>query len=298
MRRLRYLAPNLVTALSLSFAVLSVQSSLAGRTLDAAWFALYCVLTDKVDGFLARLLRASSEFGVQFDSLADLAAFGVAPAALFYGYLVKRSGLGFAQAGPAQLALGAAVVLYVLAVAFRLARFNVAAPATGTQIYFGLPTTLTGGTLLSLFVAMLKYGDPVATGLPATAFGGPRPLGGLALPAGSFLIWPALLALAALGMNSAIRVPKLGLPKSRAVAVFVLVNIAGVYVAGALRWLPEYLAAVGLLYMVVSIVYSMTFSTARAATRPPLFPDPAVAAVTASAPPSPPAAPTYQNLHR
>src|SRR5215510_4386090 len=116
----RYFVPNAITATSLTFAMLSVMSSIAGHTVAAAWFALYCVLTDKLDGFAARLLGGSSAFGVQFDSFADFASFGVAPATLFYSYLAQASALGFAQPGPLRITLQIATVVYVLAVAFRL----------------------------------------------------------------------------------------------------------------------------------------------------------------------------------
>src|SRR5262249_30238761 len=116
----RYVVPNLVTATSLSFAILSILSSLEGHVLRAAWFGLYCVLTDKADGFAARLLGGSSEFGVQFDSLADFLSFGIAPAILFYSFLAREPQLGFTE-GPWRVALQGATIGYILFAAFRLA---------------------------------------------------------------------------------------------------------------------------------------------------------------------------------
>src|SRR5438094_85515 len=105
MKLWRYLVPNAITATSLTFAILSVINSIDGNTVPAAWFALYCVLTDKLDGFAARLLGGSSAFGVQFDSFADFASFGVAPAALFYSFLAAAPPLGFATPGALRIAL-------------------------------------------------------------------------------------------------------------------------------------------------------------------------------------------------
>ena len=270
MKLWRYLIPNAITATSLTFAVLSVMNSIEGHTLAAAWFALYCVLTDKLDGFAARLVKGSSEFGVQFDSFADFASFGVAPAVLFYSYLSRNPALGFAEPGKLHIALQFATVFYILCVGFRLARFNVSAPASGTKLYFGLPTTLTGGTILSLFVTFLKYGDPTWTGL-ALGFGGPRVLGHLVVPVEAWHLWPVLMFVAGLGMVSALRVPKLGLTPNKIANVIILLNIAGVYGFGVVQWLPEYLAFIGLGYVLMSVVYGYVVESAREAERPPLW---------------------------
>jgi CDP-diacylglycerol--serine O-phosphatidyltransferase len=271
MKLWRYLIPNAITATTLTFAVLSVMNSVSGHTLAAAWFALYCVLTDKLDGFAARKLKGSSEFGVQFDSFADFASFGVAPAVLFYSYLSRNPALGFAESGQLRLALQVATVFYILCVAFRLARFNVSAPTSGTKLYFGLPTTLTGGTILSLFVTFLKYGEPTWTGLVERGFGGPRVLGGLVIPVEAWHLWPILMIVAGFGMVSGLRVPKLGLTSNKVVNVIIMANILGVYGFGAMQWLPEYLAWVGLMYVLISAVYGHVVESAREAERPPLW---------------------------
>jgi CDP-diacylglycerol--serine O-phosphatidyltransferase len=269
MRLWRYVLPNAITATSLIFAVLAVESAVAGQTLAASWFALYCVLTDKLDGFAARLVGGSSEFGVQFDSFADLAAFGIAPATIWYAYLSQTPALGFAAPGPLRTALQVAAVLYVLCVAFRLARFNVSAPVSGTRIYFGAPTTLMSGTLMSLFVTFLKYGQSV--GFVPGDFGGPRLFGRAVIPVAGWQLWPVIMVAGGLLMVSGLKVPKLGLTPSRWANTVVLANIVGVYLFGAMRWLPEYLAWVGVTYLLVSIVWGQVVQAAREAVRPPLF---------------------------
>ena len=80
----KYFVPNAFTALSMLFGLASMTMSAAGNFQLAAWMILWGVLLDKLDGTAARLMHASSEFGVQFDSFADFVVFGIAPAGLFY----------------------------------------------------------------------------------------------------------------------------------------------------------------------------------------------------------------------
>jgi CDP-diacylglycerol--serine O-phosphatidyltransferase len=268
MKQWRYLVPNALTGMSILFALLSVMNAVAGDTLNAAWFALYCVLTDKLDGFAARALRATSEFGVQLDSFADFASFGVAPAVLFYSYLSRVPEFGFGH-GLARVALQATVAIYVIAVATRLARFNVSAPASGTRIYFGVPTTVVGGMLMSAFAAMLKYADPQLTGVAAPH--DPRLLGAGTTPIELFQLFPVWLLLGSWLMHSPIKVPKLSLTHNLYANIFILLNIAGVYGFGVMRWLPEYLAAIGISYVLMSVVYGHVSAAAREARRPPLL---------------------------
>ena len=84
MKTLRYIVPNSFTALSLVFGLVSIVASSSGNYQLASWLILWGVLLDKLDGASARLLNASSEFGVQFDSFADFVVFGIAPASLIY----------------------------------------------------------------------------------------------------------------------------------------------------------------------------------------------------------------------
>src|SRR5262249_48227723 len=137
-----------------------IQSAVEGRPISAAWWALYCTLTDKLDGALAKALDARSEFGVQLDSLADLLAFGVAPATVVYTFYRAHPELGWASGGPG-VSLRAIACVYVIAAAARLARFNVKAAADGPVAHYtGVPTTMTAGILGALFLACLKYSDP------------------------------------------------------------------------------------------------------------------------------------------
>ena len=131
---IRYLLPNAITSASIVFGVLSIHASIAGHWQVAVWWALYCVLFDKLDGFVARALRATSSFGMQLDSLADLVAFGVAPAVLIHGFFSAHPELGWTS-GWRVTALSALSVGYIVCAAIRLARFNVITGETGLGKY-------------------------------------------------------------------------------------------------------------------------------------------------------------------
>jgi CDP-diacylglycerol--serine O-phosphatidyltransferase len=101
------------------------------------------IVFDVLDGIVARLLGSASSFGVQLDSLADVAAFGVAPAALgfFWGVHPIRSGPSGASHELFVAAGWCAFTAFVACAVFRLARFNVdaAKPAVGHRYFVGLP---------------------------------------------------------------------------------------------------------------------------------------------------------------
>jgi CDP-diacylglycerol---serine O-phosphatidyltransferase len=251
--RWRYVVPNAFTAASIVFAVLAIEAAIAGRVVAAAWWALYGTLTDRLDGAAAKALKASSEFGVQFDSLADLAIFGVAPPAFFYAFYARHPALGWSTP-PARAALVAMCVAWTLATAIRLARFNVASARAPVAHYLGTPSTMTAGIVGVALLTALKYSDPswVApeTSDPWRLFGSARL--DAALP------WmPLALAIGAAGMLSPLRVPKLGRLRSRALTVVLAVTVAVGYAAGLFHRLPEYMLAGGLVYLAACIVFHL-----------------------------------------
>jgi phosphatidylserine synthase len=257
--RWRLVAPNAVTALSLVLAVLSIESAVAGRPVDAAWWALYCCLTDKLDGLLAHALGASSALGVQLDSLADLVAFGVAPSTVLFAFYTARPELGWA-AGCSGLLLRAICGAFVVAAALRLARFNVAAAAGRAAHYRGLPSTMTAGLLLALFVLLLKYADPALT-RPET-FDRWRWLGTARLD-GALRWLPLGFLGGAAAMLSPLRVPRLGRTRRRATDALLVALVAVGYVLGLLRQLPEYLVAGAAVWLAVSVAYHLRTRTAN-----------------------------------
>jgi CDP-diacylglycerol---serine O-phosphatidyltransferase len=135
----RYLIPNSVTFLSLACGVLAILAAAGGALSWAGVLILTSYVLDLLDGALARKLRAGSDFGLQLDSLADMVSLGIAPAVLAFAYLHS---LGFAA-----LLLTPVVLFFALAGAFRLARFNLLPPKTGTTESLGLTISTAGATL-------------------------------------------------------------------------------------------------------------------------------------------------------
>jgi CDP-diacylglycerol--serine O-phosphatidyltransferase len=270
-RFLRYLAPNAVTATSMMFGLVSLVATHRGVWELAAWMIIYAVLTDRLDGFVARAVRGTSEFGMQLDSFADFLNFGVAPAFLVYTFLTSHPApeLQVAQSGWLHASLVFACAVWVLGAVFRLARFNVISDdKIPTKIFFGIPTTLAGGLLAIWFLALLKYAQPG----PAT-FGGPKLLGeGWTVPVGVWLWFPLGMVLGAYMMASSLRMPKVGAASNRAATAFVLVNVLLGYGLGFARLWPEFLVISPTLWITVFLVWGQVAARARDLRPPRLFP--------------------------
>lgn len=124
-----YLLPNLVTTGSLFAGFYGIVNTMNGRYDIAAWFILISAVFDALDGKIARLTGTTSRFGVEYDSLADIVAFGVAPGLLMYSWALKPFGkFGWLAA-----------FLYVVCGALRLARFNVQVNTVESRRFVGLP---------------------------------------------------------------------------------------------------------------------------------------------------------------
>ncbi len=135
-----YILPNLMTTASLFFGFVGITWAIDGRYDHAALAVLASALFDGLDGKIARLTNTASEFGVQYDSLADLVAFGLAPALLMHQWALDGAGrVGLA-----------ACFLFAASAALRLARFNVQTTSTSKKFFVGLPSPAGGCTLASL----------------------------------------------------------------------------------------------------------------------------------------------------
>ena len=121
--------PNFITLCNLAIGVLAVFMALENQLVFASWLILIASLLDFLDGFLARILNASSEIGKQLDSFADLVSFGMAPAAIGYKLMEFSIRGDIFQGGiqdtslPERLLLLSPILL-VLFAAMRLAEFN------------------------------------------------------------------------------------------------------------------------------------------------------------------------------
>ena len=153
-RRSIYVLPNLFTTLCLFFGFQSILAAIGGRFSNAAWFILIAALCDGLDGTVARMTNTTSRFGVEYDSLCDLAAFGVAPAVLAYQWALNPTAM--AGLGPHYQCLGSAAAFIFLACgALRLARFNVFSEARDPGFFQGLP--IPGGALMMAATVLWHY---------------------------------------------------------------------------------------------------------------------------------------------
>ncbi len=142
--------PNLFTAGSLFLSLFAIVQVSNGDFIGACWLIIYAAICDAVDGPIARLTKTQSDFGLQFDSLADVVAFGVAPAFLMYANLKRMDETLFLSFAP-RLALGACA-LYAICSAIRLARFNVQAETAERKHFCGLPTPGAAGLVVAAFL--------------------------------------------------------------------------------------------------------------------------------------------------
>lgn len=150
-----FLVPNMITCTSMFFGFLSMIWSMQDRFSEACLALLVSALMDGLDGKVARLTHSASEFGVQFDSLADLVAFGLAPAILVWQWQLEDLGrLGVALA-----------FIYAACGALRLARFNVNAHVGSKRFFVGLPIPAASCTLVcfTCFAGAFEETLPVLT---------------------------------------------------------------------------------------------------------------------------------------
>ena len=144
---LAYLLPNFFTALSAFLGVMSIIASSQGKFEKAFIYIVFSLIADGLDGRVARLTNTTSKFGVEFDSLADLVAFGVAPAMML-----------FFAAGENYGRFGALISgLFVVFGAIRLARFNVTTGELDPRYFIGLPIPTAAVVLGSWIMLDVKY---------------------------------------------------------------------------------------------------------------------------------------------
>src|SRR5829696_10345058 len=130
----RVIAPNLITLLALCLGLTAIRLAYEGRLEHAVIAIIVAALLDGVDGRVARLLKGTSRFGAELDSLADFVNFGVAPGLILYFWgLHELKSAGWIAA-----------MVFAICAALRLARFNVAIedpnrPAFAANFFVGMP---------------------------------------------------------------------------------------------------------------------------------------------------------------
>jgi len=121
---------------------LAILSAFEGNITTACWFVILAAFLDALDGRVARLSGGASQFGIELDSLADFLSFGIAPAVLVHS--IKLSSLG---------KWGWVIsIVYIMAAAYRLARFNLLAETEEKKDFLGLPVPAAAVTLVSFII--------------------------------------------------------------------------------------------------------------------------------------------------
>jgi CDP-diacylglycerol---serine O-phosphatidyltransferase len=150
-----YLLPNLLTTGGLFSGFYAILAAASGDFENACIAVLVAGLFDGLDGRVARLTGTTSEFGVQYDSLADLVSFGMAPSLVMYHWAL----VGFRADGPVLAKAGwAAAFLYAACAALRLARFNTQVGSTDKRWFIGLASPAAAGLMVSFVWAMNDFG--------------------------------------------------------------------------------------------------------------------------------------------
>ncbi len=146
----RHLVPNIVTLLALCAGLTAIRFAFEGRYEVAIYAVLFAAALDGVDGRVARLLRSTSRFGAQLDSLADFVNFGVAPALMLYSWsLHDLDSLGWI-----------AGLIFASCVALRLARYNAALegprrPFWQAAYFVGVPAP--AGAIIAMLPLYLEF---------------------------------------------------------------------------------------------------------------------------------------------
>ncbi len=137
-----YLIPNLLTTGNLFSGLFSILAVFNANYVAAAVAILVAVVFDMLDGKSARWTNSTSQFGVEYDSLADLVSFGVAPGLLIYSWALSAHGM-----------LGSAVMFaFVACGALRLARYNVLVANSENKYFTGLPIPAAASVIATLVV--------------------------------------------------------------------------------------------------------------------------------------------------
>lgn len=147
-RRGVYLLPNLLTLGALFAGFYAIIAGMNGNFNAAGWAILFAAVLDGLDGRVARLTNTQSSFGAQFDSLADMVSFGVAPALIVFSWALSSLG----NAG------WAASFVFMSCAALRLARFNVQLGTVDKRFFVGLQSPVAAGLVSFIVWVCYKYG--------------------------------------------------------------------------------------------------------------------------------------------
>jgi CDP-diacylglycerol--serine O-phosphatidyltransferase len=159
---LHKMIPNMITLTAMAAGMTSIKFAIADRWEHAVLAIVVAAFMDAFDGAAARLLKAQSKLGAELDSFSDFLSFGVAPALVLYLWMLD--GLNLAHAAPPKWAWPVAL-LFAMAVALRLARFNVAGDETDikdplNKYFTGVPSPIGAGLCILPMIVAFQVKDP------------------------------------------------------------------------------------------------------------------------------------------
>jgi CDP-diacylglycerol--serine O-phosphatidyltransferase len=147
-RRGIYILPNLFTTLNIFCGFYAVIASINANFAAAAWAIIIAAIFDNLDGKIARATNTTSQFGVEYDSLADLISFGLAPGLTIYLWALEPLGrIGWLAA-----------FLFMVCGALRLARFNTQSGTISSNYFIGLPIPMAAGMNAVTILICHKFG--------------------------------------------------------------------------------------------------------------------------------------------
>jgi CDP-diacylglycerol---serine O-phosphatidyltransferase len=253
------MVPNILTLLALCAGMTAIRFALNGNFQAAVYAIIVAGVFDGLDGRVARLLKATSRFGAELDSLSDFVSFGVAPAAVMYLWTMS-----------ALHSVGWAIVLfYAVCCALRLARFNTqlsAEPAPATAGYFsGVPAPGGAGLVMMPMFASFEWGDWITRSPYLGA------------------VWISGIALLMIS-----RIPTVSLKKFRIPHRFVMPTLLGIGLLAAFATTAPWptLLLIGFMY-VGSIPMTMRAAAQSRRTAGAKKPEPTEAPALLAAPPAP-----------
>jgi CDP-diacylglycerol--serine O-phosphatidyltransferase len=253
------MVPNILTLLALCAGMTAIRFALNGNFQAAVYAIIVAGVFDGLDGRVARLLKATSRFGAELDSLSDFVSFGVAPAAVMYLWTMS-----------ALHSVGWAIVLfYAVCCALRLARFNTqlsAEPAPATAGYFsGVPAPGGAGLVMMPMFASFEWGDWITRSPYLGA------------------VWISGIALLMVS-----RIPTVSLKKFRIPHRFVMPTLLGIGLLAAFATTAPWptLLLIGFMY-VGSIPMTMRAAAQSRRTAGAKKPEPTEAPALLAAPPAP-----------
>lgn len=264
MRKGMYILPSLFTAANMGAGYFAIYNTLLGSQAEAGYFDLaakaigIAVVADGLDGFVARLTGTTSDFGREFDSLADAITFGVAPALLALMWGFRWFVLADFETGPLvewvrHLGLFASF-LFLVAGASRLARFNIQVnpqPSNpgrpGKKYFVGMPIPAGAGVIAS--TVHLTSGHPINFWWLA-------------------LVWTALLVVVAFLMVSTWRFYSFKDLKLRSRHPFQLVVLLGGLIYLVVLFSGPVLFAIAITYMLSGVMSRLSFVFRRRPSQP------------------------------